>query len=504
MSRRLKTRACAVLFAGLAAMLAFPQHAAAQDGDDPPNRVARLSYLQGSISFQPAGESDWANATINRPMTTGDKLWSDQDSRAELHLGSAAIRLSSTTGFSFLNLDDRTVQIQLSAGTLYIHVRHLDRDEIFEVDTPNQAFSILRAGEYRFDASEDGSSTMIAVREGEGQATGVDRTYTVERGERAMLTGTDSLSADIDRIQRDDRDDFDEWCEIRDQREERSRSTRYVSPDLVGYEDLDENGVWQDDEEYGEVWIPTTIPAGWAPYHYGHWDWISPWGWTWVDEAPWGYAPFHYGRWAYTHSGWAWVPGPVGARPVYAPALVAFVSTPNFTVGIGVGGGVAVAWFPLGPREVYVPGYQASREYVNRVNVSNTTVNSTTVTNVYNTTIINNHTQVTTITYVNRTAPGAITVVPDSAFRSAQPVDRSAVRVSEGELAGAPVIPRAQVAPTRNSLLGASESEGAPARSAKRDRGSASCGKSHATAGASFVRAAGCRARGASWPAAPA
>ena len=460
MSLKLKTCACAVVLVGLAAVLAFPQRAAAQDGDDPPSRVARLSYLRGSISFQPAGESDWATATINRPMTTGDKIWSDQDSRAEVQVGSAVIRLSSDTGFSFLNLDDRTAQIQLSAGALYVRVRHLDRDEIFEVDTPNQAFSILRAGEYRFDASEDGTSTRIAVREGEGEATGSDRTYTVERGEQAALSGTDSLSANIDRIDRGDRDDFDEWCEIRDQREERSRSARYVSPDLVGYEDLDENGVWQDDDQYGEVWIPTTVPAGWAPYHYGHWNWISPWGWTWVDNAAWGYAPFHYGRWAYTRRGWAWVPGPVGARPVYAPALVAFVGTPNFAVGIGTGGGAAVAWFPLGPREVYVPSYQVSREYVDRVNVSNTTVTSITVTNVYNTTVIHNDTQVTRITYANRTAPGAITMVPDNAFRSAQPVDRSAVRVNDRELAGAPVIARAQVAPTRNSLVGASESEG--------------------------------------------
>ena len=465
MSRKLKPYACAVLFAALAAVLAFPQHAAAQDAaqdaDDPPGRVARLSYLQGSVSFQPAGESDWALATINRPMTTGDKLWADEGSRAELHLGSAAIRLDSNTGFSFLNLDDRTVQIQLSAGTLYIRVRHLDRDEIFEVDTPNQAFSILRAGEYRFEASEDGNSTVIAIRDGEGEAEGSDRTYTVEHGERATLTGTDSLSADIEKFDKRDRDDFDGWCESRDQRDEHSRSARYVSPDVVGYEDLDDNGVWQHDAEYGEIWIPTAIPAGWAPYHYGHWAWIAPWGWTWVDDAAWGYAPFHYGRWAYTRRGWGWIPGPMGVRPVYAPALVAFVGTPNFTVGIGVGGGDgAVAWFPLGPREVYVPSYEVSREYVNRVNVSNTTVNSTTVTNVYNTTIVNNNTQVTRINYVNRTAPGAVTEVPENAFRGAEPVDRVAVHVDERRLKEAPVIPRAQVAPTRDSLVGAAERKG--------------------------------------------
>ena len=453
------TCACAVLFATSVLVLTLPQRAAGQDVDDPPGRVARLSYMQGSVSFQPAGESDWVLAVINRPLTTGDRLWVDSDSRAELHIGSAAIHLGANTGFSFLNLDDRIVQIQLSAGTLNIHVRHLERDDNFEVDTPNQAFSLTRPGRYRIDASEDGNHTVVTVREGQGEASGGDRTYTVESGQRATLSGTDSLDADIDRIGGRDRDDFEEWCETRDRRDEHSRSTKYVSPDLVGYEDLDDNGVWRHDFEYGDIWVPTAIPAGWAPYRFGHWAWVSPWGWTWVDDAAWGYAPFHYGRWVYTRHAWGWVPGPIGVAPVYAPALVAFVGTPHFTVGIGEG--AAVGWFPLGPREVYVPSYQVSREYVNRVNVTNTTVNSTTVTNVYNTTTINNvnSTQVTKINYVNKTAPGALTAVPEGTFRTAQPVARAAVTVNERQLAAAPVIMRAEVAPTTNSVLGASESK---------------------------------------------
>ena len=91
--------------------------------DDPPSRVARLGYMEGSVSFQPAGESDWVQAVSNRPMTTGDKLWADQNSRAELQLGSAVIRLNANTGFSFLNLDDDTVQIQLTSGSISVRVR---------------------------------------------------------------------------------------------------------------------------------------------------------------------------------------------------------------------------------------------------------------------------------------------------------------------------------------------------------------------------------------------
>src|SRR4029077_19898077 len=162
-------------------------------------------------------------------------------------------------------------------------------------------------------------------------------------------------------------------------------------PDMVGYEDLDENGVWRRDPEYGDVWVPTAVPGDWAPYHYGHWAWSAPWGWTWVDDASWGYAPFHYGRWAYGRGSGFWVPGLIAVAPVYAPALVAFVGGPRFGVGIVVGG-LAVGWFPLGPREVYVPGYRVSPDYVTRVNVSNTNVSRTTITNVYNTTVVNKNT----------------------------------------------------------------------------------------------------------------
>jgi hypothetical protein len=417
-----------------------------RDQDDPPSRVARLGYMEGSVSFQPAGESEWVSAVPNRPMTTGDKLWADQNSRAEVQLGSAVIRLSANTGISFLNLDDRTVQVQLSSGSVNVRLQRLDRDENFEIDTPNLAFSALAPGRYRVDASEDGNYTVVNLRDGEGEATGNGQTYKLHPGQRGTFNGTDSLNADI--VQVGGPDAFDSWADNRDRRAEESQSARYVSHDVVGYEDLDEYGDWRDDASYGHVWYPNRVSAGWAPYHDGHWAWISPWGWTWVDDAPWGYAPFHYGRWVSVRGRWGWIAGPVTVRPVYAPALVVFVG------GRGPAMGGNVAWFPLGPREVFVPSYHVSRGYVNRVNVSNTTVNTTTVTNVYNTTIINKTTNVTNVTYVNRNVNGAVTAVPQRAFTSAQPVARSSVRMTAREIASAPVSARVEVAPTQSSVLG--------------------------------------------------
>jgi hypothetical protein len=443
-----------VLSGILAAALLFaclPQIAAAQD-DDPPDRVARLRSVDGSVSVQPAGADDWGDAGVNRPITTGDKLWSDQNSRAELGLGSAAIRLGSNTAFTILNLTDQIAQISINEGTVNVHLRTLGDNESFEIDTPNLAFSLLRPGDYRVGVNENGDTSIVTVRGGQGEVTGGGQAFTIYANQTATFVGTDQLTPDVGTAVA--ADDFDAWCSGLNVRED--RAPRYVSQDVVGAEDLDDNGRWQNVPEYGQVWVPNGVVAGWQPYRYGHWTWISPWGWTWVDDAPWGYAPFHYGRWVMVGGYWGWTPGPVvvGVRPVYAPALVAWVGGgAGFSLGVGVG----VAWFPLGPREVYMPPYAVSRVYVTNVNVTNTVVERTTVTNVYNN--YQSHTTINNVTYVNRTY---VTATSQNAFTSAQPISRNVVQVNAAVLAKAPVgtAVGAGVAPQPRSEFGAGKVTG--------------------------------------------
>ncbi|GAC1703283.1 MAG: hypothetical protein NVS9B4_10950 [Candidatus Acidiferrum sp.] len=472
MSKHALLKGVALLYLTVMVAMFFPQVAAADD-DDPPGRVARLSYTQGVVSFQPAGTDDWVSAVVNRPMTTGDKLWSDKDARAEMHLGSASIRAGSGTGFSFLNLTDNVTQVRITQGTVRIRVKHLEENEVFEVDTPNLAFSILRAGIYKVNVNEVGDTTVVEVRRGEGEMTGGGTSYSVHSGEVGTFYGLDQLSADVQRAAAD-QDDFERWCEERDRREERSISARYVSTDVIGYEDLDDYGGWRTVSEYGEVWFPHTTVVGWAPYHYGYWAYIVPWGYTWVDEEPWGFAPFHYGRWINVGGAWGWIParpasvGVVYVRPVYAPALVAWVGGRHFGIGVSVGGGYGgnVGWFPLGPREVYVPSYRVSRTYINNVNVSNTTVNTTVINNYYTSTVVNrtnvtNHNfnehddRILNARYVNQGVPGAITATTPQAFTSAQPVSRNIVKVDDREVTAAPVSATApQVTPSRVAIVG--------------------------------------------------
>ena len=453
-------------FTVIAAMfaLSFVAGSAFAQDDDPPNRAARLSYASGSVSFEPAGTDEWVEAIVNRPMTTGDKLWADQDGRVEVRIDSYALRLGPQTGFSFLNLDDNVVQVRLTEGSLNLRVRRLDENQTLEIDTPNLAFNVLRPGSYRIDVNENGDATLVTVRDGQGEVTGGGSAYPIRAGESANFSGVDQLNADVEGI--GDGDDFDQWSNSRDQRWEHSASARYVSDDAVGYEDLDENGQWDSDPEYGTVWYPRSVAADWAPYRYGHWVWVSPWGWTWVDDASWGFAPFHYGRWVVARGRWCWVPSPPRpayvtreyVRPVYAPALVAWVGGPRFGVGVAVGGAAAgVAWFPLGPRDVYTPSYHVSERYVERVNVSNTTiVNRTQVTNVYNNVYVNNtkNVSVTNITYQNQRANNAVTATSQASFTTAQPVGRNQVRVDAREVASAPVAARTTVAPQARSFTG--------------------------------------------------
>jgi hypothetical protein len=460
MFRKHARKVASMLGVAMALALFLPKLVLADDDDDPPSVVARLAYSQGAVSFQPAGTEDWVDAGINRPITTGDKLWSDQDGRVELQLDASTIRLFHSTGFSFLNLNDNITQVRLSEGTILVRVRHLDDNETYEIDTPNLAFSITRPGIYRVNVDEGGDATSIRVRDGEGQVTGGGASYSVRSHDDAVFSGTDQLNADVQDLSAD-YDEFDTWSANRDRRFEHSRSAQYVSQDVVGYEDLDDHGDWRDTPQYGHVWYPRVEAADWAPYHYGHWAYIEPWGYTWVDDQPWGFAPFHYGRWVNVEGRWGWIPSPpraegvVYVRPVYAPALVAFVGGGGFSVGIAVGGGGgAVGWFPLGPREVYVPSYRVSRRYVENVNISNTTVNRTVINNYYQTTVVNK-TTVTNVTYVNQRVPGAVMATSQQAFTSAQPVSRNAVRVDARQMASAQVqVRQPAIVPTKQAVLG--------------------------------------------------
>jgi hypothetical protein len=419
-------------FAGLLSFAA--PKARAQEEKDPPTRVARISYVDGSVSLQPGGQGDWGSAAKNRPVTIGDKLWVDKDSRAELQAGTAAIHLGSMTALSFLNLDEGITQMRLAEGSINFRVSELRQGDLYEVDAPNMAFTVKQAGAFRIDVDENGDSARVTIIRGEGEVTAGGKTYPVHAEERAEFTGADNVESHFERAPGPD--GLDRWAAERDLKEDNSVSGKYVSRDTPGYGDLDDYGDWRDEPEYGHVWYPREVEPDWAPYSYGNWNWVGPWGWTWVDYSPWGFAPYHYGRWNYFGGRWGWCPGPVFGPPIYGPAFVGF---------LGGGFGFGVGWFPLGFGEPFYPWFHCRHEFVERINVRNTYIRNT---NVFNNTNIHN------INYVNAHNIHAVTAVDRKVFVNGQAVNRGGVHLTPAALKGAQVSNSVGIKPVPHSALG--------------------------------------------------
>jgi len=390
--------------------------------------------------LQPSGETQWTRASTNYVVTTGDRLYTDKDSRAELEVGHFAVRMSQTTDLTIANLDDRILQLSLGQGSIRVTVFDLPPENSVEIDTGNGTLTVLRAGFYRVDVNPDTESTLVSVNSGTLQVSGGGVSQTVDGGQAVQLTGTDPIQ--ISSFVLPNKDEFDEWCEKRDHRIRSFASRQYVNPYIPGVEDLDTFGHWQVTVEYGAVWFPAAVPIGWVPYRFGRWVWIEPWGWTWIEDEPWGFCQFHFGRWALLGSVWGWVPGPITVLPVYAPAFVAFLGGGGFSIGIGFG---VQAWFPLGPGEPFFPWYHHGERYLRQVNITNVR-NVTNITNIINVTNVNN------IHYAYRNV--AMTAVPADVFRTGQPVARRIVHVAPQQLARAQVVPHPNVTPAPTAVFG--------------------------------------------------
>lgn len=409
--------------------------------NDPPDRAARLQYLAGSVSIQPQGTGDWVTGSQNSTLTNSDNIWTDKESKAELNVGGGLLRMGDESSLTLTNISSQNVQVELHQGTLNLHVRQLFGGEIYEVDTPNMAFTVQKSGDYRFDVDPNGDSTVVTVRKGEGDATGSGPAIRVKSNEQARFTNGTSLEHTV--AEAPAFDGFDSWCGTRNDREDHSLSAQYVAPGVIGAEDLDDYGVWSEVPTYGHIWVPRHVAAGWTPYSTGHWAYVEPWGWTWVDDAPWGYAPFHYGRWVYTGGYWGWAPGPVYVRPVYAPALVAWFGGPGFGVGFGFGGGFG--WCPLGFGEPFYPWYHHGYGYFRNVNISNTYIHN--VNNFYG------HPPNRGSNFANYNH--GFTAAPSRTLQNGLSVARTGMHLSGNQVANAPFAHGPGVEPNRGATLGA-------------------------------------------------
>jgi hypothetical protein len=396
-------RVLAILLAGLlAAGAAMAQPPAEPDAIDPPGRVGSVTLLAGPVTMVDLSNGNQEDALLNWPVTGGWRIDAGRGGRAEVRIGSTALRLDEETTVDFVRLDDHFMQIAVLRGSVALRLRNPEILRELELLTQRERIVFDQVGRYRIDVDRPPGLTAVSVFTGSARLLGGGSSFVVAAGQRGELYASPTIRFQIAAAAADR---FDDWAAARDAREETIASADYVSRETTGVEMLDQYGDWWPVEEYGAVWFPRVADATWAPYRFGRWVWVSPWGWTWVDEAPWGFAPLHYGRWVVVGGAWGWVPGVVVARPVYAPALVAWYSAPGVRVGAPVG------WFPLGPREPYVPAFRHSPRFLRVVNAQH-------LPNVEPVTIVQ------TPRYVNRD-PGRSTWVPDDRFGRPEPVQRA-------------------------------------------------------------------------------
>ena len=451
--------ALAVIASAVLATSAFSAFA------EPPNRVGRVSLTEGNVSFYMDRNEGWKPARINYPVTSENSVWTGAASRAEVRIGSSALRLDNNSIVDFIRITDDQTQAYLQRGTINIRTRS-DRDQnTFSVETGEGRFFIESNGRYAINASVDGQESRISVFSGrarfESAAGGGNRenVITVDRGRTLVVFGENAgyNSAGSNRGNTNFRfetaaeSNFGRWADGRDrswdQTYTRYASSQVISPYMTGYEDLDTYGDWIDNGDYGRIWAPRNVSSNWAPYRNGSWSYVNPWGWTWVDDAPWGFAPFHYGRWVTIDSRWCWWPGEYNRRPAYAPALVAWYGSPGLSVNVSIGS--SVGWFPLAPSEYYVPSYTNNATYIRNVNyvTNNITVNN------YNPPAV----------YQNQ-VPGA-TFVNQNIFAQSKPIAVNAIRATPSMMAN--YVPQQVVSVPRPVMQGEPVMSGAPMQSAK-------------------------------------
>ncbi len=406
---------------------------------DAPGRVARLSEFAGDVQLANERE-DWRPISRNYAITAGDNLNVSEGGRAELDVGSVQLWLASGTNVYFERFDDQSVVARISQGAMAVRIRAWEQQDSMRILTQSGEISLLQPGFYVVSAASNYAPAAVTVRAGQAEVLANGTSVIVNRGNNLVL---DDNGARFDQYAAGSGGGFEAWTIARDRRYDRyaNSSGGGVNQWMVGASELDQYGNWDNDNEYGRIWYPTTEAAGWAPYRYGRWSWVQPWGWTWVDDAPWGFAPSHYGRWVRVSNRWAWSPGSYAGRAVYAPALVTFFGGDGWSVSGSVG--PTYSWVPLGWNEPFVPWYSYTPNYwrqVNRPYVRNIAEEPWRPRN-----------------YMHAAIPGAITAVGGVAFIAGRPVAQNLVRnIAERDIRSAPsarmgeVLPQFQAQPVRS------------------------------------------------------
>jgi len=332
--------------------------------------------MDGQVSVRRGDAGEWVAGVINAPLMADDSIATAPNSRAEVQFDSADIlRVGGNVEVHLTALENNRYQMELVRGSVTFRVLRVSNANI-EVDTPSISIRPAKVGVYRISVTDAGE-TELTVRSGDVEVFSPKGSQWVNAGQTLNARGAPAdpefqVAAAIPP------DDWDRWSDSRDRLlMQASAAYQRVPAGVYGVEDMQNNGVWTEVPNYGQVWRPTAVGAGWAPYSCGRWVWEDYYGWTWIGCESWGWAPYHYGRWFFeaNYGGWLWYPGALGVRHYWSPALVSF-----FGWGGGVGFGVGfgnVGWVALAPFEMFHPwwgrGYYGAG-FAGRLNIANVNI----------------------------------------------------------------------------------------------------------------------------------
>ena len=189
---------------------------------DPPSRVGRLTGISGTVSFRAAADTEWGVANPNRPITTGDRVWSDNDGQGEIQIGTASTRVWHQTELDIIRLGDNDMQLSVPQGSVILRLSGFTAGDAHEIDTPNSAVTPQTIGDYRVDVSADGQTTTVTVWSGSAEVTSAGSSFALTSRQSATIQGVTSPTYDV--AGATSTDGFDAWSQTLDQREDQRRS----------------------------------------------------------------------------------------------------------------------------------------------------------------------------------------------------------------------------------------------------------------------------------------
>ena len=322
-----------LMFAVLIGSVALSAHAR-------PLQDIYLRLVTGDVQVKTGDTEGFVPAAINTPLSEGDRIWVPQGGRTELKLSDGSVvRLDGNTALDVLSSDRGIFQFYLRVGHAYCNVRD-PKDSIVALDTPSAALRSYTESIFRVDVAGDGSTETEALA---GDILGETEKgqIRISAGDRVVfpvdaagpVTGTLDLPGEWER-----------WNQAADEGpggSDYAENAGYLPDDLAAYSsDLDQNGQWAYENDYGYVWTPVVAATGvWSPYRLGRWVWMRG-KYVWISHEPWGWAPYHFGRWTYLKNrGWCWVPPKKGSAS-WGPGYVAWNYNQKH-----------VSWVPLAPGE---------------------------------------------------------------------------------------------------------------------------------------------------------